>query len=176
MFNKGPKAPSFTRRDLIFGIVNRFQKRDTPKDRTGFGPEAREIDQLIQKGDYTKAISLLRHLLQKSPDHVQARQKLGYCLLQKMDLEQSIQVFEEILGVRENDNFSFLYLGLALAKQGKKDEAIETWKKYFNVDQPYIQRAINVQIALYETDGPGSVEDMVESVEQAIADQEKEDW
>ncbi|HMB30487.1 MAG TPA: tetratricopeptide repeat protein [Desulfohalobiaceae bacterium] len=176
MFKKGPKVQSFTRRDLIFGILNRFQKRDTPRDRTGFSPEAREIDHLIQKKDFQKAIPLLRTLLQKSPDHLQAKQKLGYCLLQQKDYETSLQVFEEILKDREQDNFSLLYYGLALAKLGKKNEAVETWKKYFNIDQPYIQRAINIQIALYETDGPGSLDDMVESIEQAIADQEREDW
>jgi tetratricopeptide (TPR) repeat protein len=131
---------------------------------------------MIQQKDYPQAITALKQLVQKSPDHLQAQQKLGYCLLRQEELEAAIHLFKDILQNLESDNFSLLYLGLALAKQGKTQEALATWKRYFNIDQPYIQRAINLQIALSETDDQGSNDDVVACLEEAIAAQEKADW
>ena len=118
---------------------------------------------------------MLRETLRKSPDHFQSGQKLGYCLMKLGELKRASEVFDQLLDIRPRDNFSHLYLGLIRARQGDSGSALRQWKQYFNVDQPIIQRALNLQAALYESGGPSSASDMAEHIEQAIEEQHSSD-
>ncbi len=163
------RRQKYSRRDFLFGMVNRFRKESWAEG-TGYDPSSREADPLIRDGDYARAADILRDHLSRSPDNLQARQKLAYCHLRLEELEASIREFRTVLRERHQDNFTNLYLGLALAKQGRADQAVACWREYFNINHPIIQRAVNVQISLHEANS-ADVQDMADSIEQALREQ-----
>ncbi len=164
------RRQKYSRRDFLFGMVNRFRKEDEWGESTGFDPSSREADSLIRDGEYSRAMEILNRHLTKSPDNLQARQKLAYCHLHLGELEESVREFRTILRERQQDNFTNLYLGLALAKQGRAEQAIACWREYFNINHPIIQRAVNLQISLHEVNS-ADTRDMVDSIEEAIQEQ-----
>ena len=164
------RRQKYSRRDFLFGMLNRFRRDEAWVESTGFDPSSREADPFIREGEYDQAVDILRSHLAKSPDNLQARQKLAYCYLRQEELEASIREFRTILRDRQQDNFTNLYLGLALAKQGRMEQAIVCWREYFNINHPIIQRAVNLQISLHEV-GSAEIKDMVDSIEEAIAEQ-----
>lgn len=165
------KPKTYSRRDFLFGMINRYRSDAFWGESTGYDPGTREADAYLKAGDFAKGAELLEEMLSKSPDHIQARQKLAYCYLKTDKAEQAASELNKVLQRGREDNFTFLYLGLALAKLGRLGDAVETWKNYFNVDRPLIQRALNLQIALYDSDA-ATPEDMVQSIEQAIEEQQ----
>lgn len=163
----------YTRRDLLFGMLDRWGAKDTPRERTGFDSLSRDIDDLVRRGRYRDAIPPLQRLLAESPGHERARRKLGFCYVMIGRLEEGIDVLSSVLESRGKDNFVLLYLGLAHAWRGEPERAVEAWRGYFNVDRPLVQRAVNLQIALYDGGMQTSAEEMADSVQQAIREQEE---
>lgn len=138
-------------------------------------PLGKSIDSLMAQGRFAEASTKLRRLLDKSPDHVQARRKLGYCLMQTGQRAEAEQELSTILTHYPHDPFALLHQGLNLVVQRRLPEAISVWRKYFNTDQPVIQRAVNLQIALFETGGPSEPEEVAAHIQQAIAEQQDMD-
>jgi tetratricopeptide (TPR) repeat protein len=169
------RTKSFTRRDILFGLKNRFKQTESPLRTAEIDGTARDVNELIRKERYAEAVDMLRNTLRKSPDHFQAGQKLGYCLMKLGELDRASEVFDQLLDIRPGDNFSHLYLGLVRARQGDPESALQHWKQYFNVDQPIIQRALNLQAALFQSGAPSTAADMAEHVEQAIEEQHSSD-
>jgi len=166
---------AFSRRDIFRALTGRLRQDATPAFPTGIDPLSKAIDHLINQGRYSEASTRLQSLLAKSPDHVQARRKLGYCLFQIGKVSEAEQTFAHILTQTPHDSFALLHQGLTLAKQDRIAEAVAVWRRYFNTDQPVIQRAVNLQIALFETGGPSDSEDMVNHIQKAIAEQQQSD-
>jgi len=164
------RRQKYSRRDFIFGMLNRFRSDDAWGEDPGFDPSSRDADPLIREGSYDEAVEILQKQLDKSPDNLQARQKLAYCYLRQGELEACIREFRIVLRERRQDNFTNLHLGLAFAKQGRADQAIACWRDYFNINHPIIQRAVNLQISLHEV-GSADPRDMDNSVEEAIREQ-----
>ena len=156
-------------------LTGRLRQDVTPAAPTGLDPKAKSIDRLIAEGRYAEAATNLRHMLDKSPDHVQARRKLGYCLMQTGQTAAAEQELTAILSHYPHDPFALLHHGLNLVRQSRIAEAISVWREYFNTDQPVIQRAVNLQIALFETGGPSDPEEMADHIQQAIAEQQSMD-
>lgn len=166
---------NFSRRELLLGLFSRWQSRDIPGGKTGFGVLEREIDSLLQARDFARAVEMLQELLQISPEHLQARNKLGYCLLQTGALAAAAQELQTVLDKKPEDNFALLYLGLTLAWQGDPDQALAYWAEYYNPEQPLIQREINLLLALKNTSGLSQPEDVAQRVQQAIEKQHRLD-
>lgn len=164
------RRQKYSRRDFLFGMVNRFRSDDAWGEGPGFDLSSRDADPLIREERYDEAVEILRKQLDKSPDNLQARQKLAYCYLRQEELEACIREFRIVLRERRQDNFTNLHLGLAFAKQGRADQAITCWREYFNINHPIIQRAVNLQISLHDV-GSADPQDMDKSVEEAIQEQ-----
>ncbi|MFP4213508.1 MAG: tetratricopeptide repeat protein [Desulfohalobiaceae bacterium] len=166
---------SYSRRDLLLGLFGKLRGADVPGGKTGFSSREREIDALLKQGDYAAAIPQLEELLQISPDHIQARQKLGYCLLQNQRPEAAAREMQTALQEKPGDNFCLLYLGLALAWQDDLEQALYYWEQYFDPGQTLIQREINLVLALQDTSGLDSGREIAQRLEQAISRQHKKD-
>lgn len=169
------KTKKLSRRDILFGFRRNFRQQDSSSGKTGFGLEAREVDELMARGEYEEAQKVLWQVLQKSPDHLQARKNLGYCLLKTNAPVEAEKQLHAVLKEKSNDPFSLLYLGLALVKQKRTAEAISWWKEYFNPDQPIINRVLNMQISLFDMGSLGSETEIEKSVEMAIKEQQHSD-
>lgn len=169
------RTKSFTRRDILFGLRNRFKQTESPLRTSEIDGPSRDVNALIAHERFAEAADQLRAILKKSPDHFQAGQKLGYCLMKLGELDRAAGILEQLLEIRPRDNFAHLYLGMIRARQGSSESALAHWKEYFNVDQPIIQRALNLQLALHESGGPSTASDMAEHVEQAIQEQHSSD-
>lgn len=165
----------YSRRDILFGFRRNFKNRDSTATSTGLGLKAKEIDDLMAAGHFAQAREALQAILAKSPDHIQARKNLGYCLLRTNRLEEADSEFRTVLTSSPNDNFSLLNLGLVLVKQGRVAEAISWWKGYFNPDQPIINRVLNLQISLFDMGSLGSPDEIEKSLETAIREQKASD-
>ena len=153
-------------------MAGRLRQDATPGSPTGMDPLGKSIDSLIAQDRFAEALTKLRQLLDKSPDHVQARRKLGYCLMQTGQTTEAEHELGTLLAHHPHDPFALLHQGLNLVIQRRLPEAISMWRKYFNTDQPVIQRAVNLQIALFETGGPSDPEEVAAHIQQAIAEQQ----
>jgi Flp pilus assembly protein TadD len=165
----------FSRRDILKVFAGHMKQDATPASQTGIDPLSRSIDQHIEIGDYDQAVEKLKALLQKSPDHIQAHRKLGFCLLQIGHTVEAEKVFAGILRHLPHDSFALLHQGLNLAQQNRLTEAIDLWRQYLNTDQPIIQRAVNLQIALHETGAPADPQEVADQILTAIATQQTMD-
>lgn len=86
--------------------------------------------------------------------------------------DEALNAFAAILEHRPGDNSAVLFSGLARARQGDLDGALDFWKLFLDFDKLRIQRELNVTIALCETGDRPEALAAAESVERAIADQE----
>lgn len=166
---------TFSRRDIFRALTGRLRQDATPAFPTGLDPLSKGIDHLVDTGHYQEALAKLHSLLNKSPDHIQARRKAGYCLLQLGRYVEAEQTFTDILVHHPQDPFTLLHQGLSLVRQDRLSEAIVVWRRYFNTDQPIIQRAVNLQIALFETGGPSESEEVARHIQEAVAEQQHVD-
>ncbi|MFW6244170.1 MAG: hypothetical protein ACOC15_03440, partial [Desulfovibrionales bacterium] len=66
-------------------------------------------------------------------------------------------------------------LGLVLARSGSREEALAAWKRYRNIDQPLILRAVNLLLGREEIGEGDAAEEMVAEVEAAIEAQQQAD-
>lgn len=140
----------FTRREFLTGLLNHFQKKDILDQKTGLDNLSRQADQYLLDSNYPRATEYLKEILSRSPEHIQAQRKLGYCYLQIGDPDSAIQEFKSVLDRLQKDNFSLLYLGLSLCKKNQLDAAFYYWKQHFDVNRTQIQRILNLYIAHYE--------------------------
>ncbi len=153
-------------------LAGRMRQDATPASLTGRDPLARTIDRLIAREDFEHAADKLRELLNQSPDHVQARRKLGYCLLRTGRHQEAEEAFARILNKHPRDPFALLYQGVTMAQCDRLSEAVAVWRRYFNTDQPVIQRAVNLQVALFDSGGPKDGREAAEHILQAVTDQQ----
>lgn len=167
------KSSRFSRRDLFKGFMRHVRGRWEEDQGSGLDPEAVRCDGLLKEKKYQEAARCFEACLENEPEHVEALQKLGYCLMKQGDTGRARQIWARLLGFKPGDQFALLYTGLSLAMEGQAQEAVQVWKKYFNISQPHIQREINLILALYERGEELDARDMVSSMEEAIARQKQ---
>jgi len=166
---KNQTANTVSRRNLLFGLVNRFRgSEESGAQVSGITREALEADAMAGRDEFTKAAEAYRRILETSPEAYETRAKLGWCLYKAGKLVQAKVEFKRVL--RKTDNrLARLYLGLCLARQGDLPAAAQAWEDYFNPDEPGIMREINWVKAGLET---GNAPDPVEAAQlvEAAAD------
>lgn len=150
MSASGKKAPGVSRRDLLFGLVNRLRgPAEDGRQLSSLAAQEIEADNLAATGDYAKATQVYRSLLVAHPQLAEARAKLGRCLYASGRL---VQAKVELLRARREGAgpAAVLYLGLCLAREGYLGKAAVAWKDYFNAERPELMREINVFLAQLE--------------------------
>lgn len=172
MSNKEKKT-RLSRRDLLFRPFKGLREQDHVQSLSGLDSLHFQADQALKKGRFAEAATQYEQCLDKNPEDIEARKRLGLSLYRQGRLDESREHFERALSQREGDSFSLLYLGLVHASLGNLKRAVIVWNEYFNLDQPLILREINLQKALLESDSPPSAEEVVASIEEAIEEQKK---
>lgn len=180
--NREKDQGGLSRRELLFGAVKRLRRDEEWRE---IREEERAKDKRtttllmegnkhLEHGDYKAAAEQYRACVKHESGFLEAHRRLGYCLYRLGRYIQAKVEFERVLYNRNSDNFSCLYLGLCLARLGKAEKAAAVWKNYFNPDEIDIQREINVQLALLETDHPPSPEEMSDAVEGVVEERKQE--
>lgn len=82
----------------------------------------------MQRGNTEQALQYLNSTLNSSPNHFKSRLYRGGILFNEGKLEEAAQDFRQALEVREDPQVHY-YLGLTLARMGRRDEAIEHFSR-----------------------------------------------
>jgi len=165
------KKTRLSRREFLFGFKHRFSLEPTQYTSIVHGP-AKKADDFLNQGKYLDAKEIYLEMLKKNPDNLVVRQKLAYCYYKLGDIQKALKEFLELRKRGVKNNFSSLYLGLCFAYMDDMENAINSLKKFFDITKPIVQRAINLQIALYDSN-MAKKEDLINSIEQAIKEQSK---
>jgi cytochrome c-type biogenesis protein CcmH/NrfG len=90
-----------------------------------------EAIQLVQSGtEPMKGIMLLREVLEKDSNNVQAHFYLGTFSIQSQQFDKAVTRFERVLKLDPARTEAWFYLGVAWQELGDADKAIECLEKY----------------------------------------------
>ncbi len=168
------KKTRFSRRDFLFGFRRRMLNNIDNIPTSLMMKEAKEADEFLRQGDFSQAKKLLEKVVKKRKDNMVARQKLAYCYYRLNEIKRAKEEFLKLKKMGVTSNLLCLYLGLCYAHEGDLSQAISHLKGFFDISKPIIQRAINLQIALFDSK-MADKEDLISSIEQAIAEQQRMD-
>ena len=168
------KDRKLSRRDLFRGLFQKVQGGDSlEKKSSGVDPDMVYADRLLREGQYDKAAHLYSRMLKKEPRHLEAMRNMGYCHFMLGNYTGARQAWEKLLGFRPRDNFALLYTGLACARQGDAQGAMESWQLYYDIRKPLVQREINLILARQERGEELDAREMADSVQEALEKQKK---
>jgi tetratricopeptide (TPR) repeat protein len=163
------KQNKLSRRNFLRGIVKRMKFEHLEEEQiSGLNPTLASADQALKQGNYVHAARLYTQYLEKEPAHLEALQKAGYSYFRLGEMNKARNYWSKVLEIRPKNNFAVLYMGLSFAREGKLQDAIQMWQSYFNINQPLIQREINVTLALYEAGEKLDAEEVAANIEKAI--------
>ncbi len=90
------------------------------------------------KGDFEKAIPLLKEALANKPDDTGYHENLGICYAMKGDYDNSIKEFETSLQlkkvIKKEDARIYMNLGLSWQNKGDKQKSDDYFQKAFQID------------------------------------------
>ena len=101
----------------------------------------------INQEKYKEAIPLYEDYLEKHPDEIVPRTKLGFAYLKTGRLDEAILEFKQVLKSRPGEPFSILYLGQVYLNKKEFDNAIETWETARDKNLPEVEKEIRRQKA-----------------------------
>jgi len=165
------KKARFSRREFLFGFRQRFSVQ-LPQTTSCLHSDAKKADEYLAQENYKDAKKIYLKMIEQRADNLVARQKLAYCYYKLGDIKNALKEFLELRKRGVKSNFTSLYLGLCFAHIGDVENAIKSLKNFFDITKPIVQRAINLQIALYESN-MAKKDDLINSIEQAIEEQSK---
>ncbi|CCO23535.1 tetratricopeptide repeat protein [Maridesulfovibrio hydrothermalis] len=170
---KKPKKVS--RRGFLFGGFRKKDDREQPQSAAKpIAAKEVNLDTLAQgnvayeNGRYEEAAEKYKEFIKTEPQNAEARKRLGHCLYKSGKYIQAKVEFERSIRILGKDNFSYLYLGLLLCRAGAGQKALPVWKLYFDPENITLQREINLQIAMIESDPEASFEDAANMIEKII--------
>jgi len=88
-----------------------------------------EGNNLLLKGDLSKAVLKLQKLLFLQPDHYRGRFKLGLALAKQEKYLQAESVFRTAIALIPENSFAYYCYGLTLSRQEKMEKAEEAFRK-----------------------------------------------
>ncbi|WP_027723433.1 tetratricopeptide repeat protein [Maridesulfovibrio zosterae] len=172
----GKKKPQkLSRRGFLFGGFRNKEDREQPQSAAKpIAAKEVDLDTLAQANvayenkRYEEASEKYKEFIKTEPQNADARKRLGHCLYKCEKYIQAKVEFERAIRILGKDNFSYLYLGLLLCRAGAGKKSIPVWRLYFDPENITLQREINLQIALLESDPEASFVDAADMIEKII--------
>ena len=91
-----------------------------------------------------KGIGILKDVLNKDPENVDAMTNLGYFAIQSGQFEKAVERFEKVLSIDPQNAEAYIYLTDAYLSQEKVEKGIETLEKYKSlVDDPIVIKQVD---------------------------------
>ncbi|WP_432738173.1 tetratricopeptide repeat protein [Maridesulfovibrio sp. FT414] len=169
------KPQKLSRRGFLFGGFRDKNDREQPQSAAKpIAAKEINLDTLAQANvayenkRYDEASEKYKEFIKTEPQNPDARKRLGHCLYKTGKYVQAKVEFERAIRILGKDNFSYLYLGLLLCRAGAGKKAVPVWKLYFDPENITLQREINLQIAMIESDPEASFEDAADMIEKII--------
>jgi len=86
-----------------------------------------------------KGIGILKEVLNKDPENINALTNLGYFAIQSGQFEKAIERFNKVLSIEPKNAEAFLYLTDAYLSQGDEKKGLETLRRYKSLlDDPHL--------------------------------------
>ncbi len=160
-----------SRRSFLFGAVKRYKKEalNAPAATTADAVSVmKEANGLYLYEEWEDARLKYTECLKSDKNDADVRYRLGVCLYKVGKYRQAKLEFERTLRIDRGYQDAFLYLGLTIVRLGKPEKAVALWKQYFNPLAITVQRELNLQIGLLESDVNDPPDVIAEAVEAAI--------
>jgi cytochrome c-type biogenesis protein CcmH/NrfG len=91
-----------------------------------------------------KGIGILKEVLNKDPENVDAMTNLGYFAIQSGQFEKAVERFEKVLSIDPQNAEAYIYLTDAYLSQEKIEKGVETLEKYKSlVDDPLVKKQVD---------------------------------
>ena len=168
MSNKDSKL---SRRELFGRLVGRSRSDAMAEKSPDSHPSTLRADELLRAGEYQKASELYARLILREPDFSEGYRKLGWCYLRLGETQEARRVLEQLLEQQPDDATALLYVGLSHAHEGAAEKAVTVWQHVHDYNRIVVQREINLVQFLSQSGQVPSAEELVEKIEQAIAEQ-----
>jgi tetratricopeptide (TPR) repeat protein len=134
---------------------------------SGIGREIGEADRLFGEGELEQAREGYKGVLAREPRHVEARVQLMVCHYRLGDLNPAKVCAQQVLQKNPENHTAKLFLGLAWARKGNLEKAMQAWEGYFDMNNRHVLREINVYKALFEEGEELDCEEVVREVEES---------
>ena len=90
-----------------------------------------DADEHFKYGNYLMAIPIYKTELKKDKDNKHIKYNLGICYLNtKINREESIKYFEDVLSDSKDDHEAWIYLGRAFLLNNRIDDAIDAFERF----------------------------------------------
>lgn len=172
---KEKKSQKMSRRGFLFGGLRKIKDRESLKSPAKpIAASGADLNLLAQANlayedrQYEKAAEKYHDFVKIEPDNVDARKRYGHCLYMNGRYVQARVEFSRVIKIIGKDNFSALFLGLCFCRMSKRDKVPATWKEFFNPEQIEVQREVNLQLAMIETEPEMDLNECADMVEQAL--------
>ena len=127
---------------LLFVLLLLVPRVPSEKSDLGSSPtrtvdtKVQEARRLMQSETPMQGILMLRDILEKNPDNVDALWVLGEASMQTGQFEKAVTRFERLISLDKAGDFlvANLYLGEAYAETGDKGKAIESFNRFLESD------------------------------------------
>lgn len=167
------KKSTLSRRELFGRLVGRSRSEAQAEKAPDRHPSTLRADELLRAGDYQNASELYARLVLREPEFAEAYRKLGWCYLRLGETAEARRVLEELLDREPDDATALLYVGLSHAHDGSAEKAVTVWHHVHDYNRIVIQREVNLNLFLAQSGQLPTADELVEKVEQAIAEQNK---
>ena len=127
--------------------------------------ESTGID-LMTKGQFGEAVTVLRNALEVDPGDSKAHLNLGYSLGQTGHMSEAMAEYRKACDLSPDDPIAFAEFALALAQVGKPDEAIANYRKSLALDASNAGVQADLGAMLSEK---GETAEGLEHLEKAVA-------
>lgn len=93
----------------------------------------REIEEMVDSGDYTETIAHCRYILEHFPKHVATYRLLGKALLENRRYHDAADIFQRVLSCIPDDFIAHLGMSIIREEEGSLDNAIWHMERAFEV-------------------------------------------
>jgi tetratricopeptide (TPR) repeat protein/glycosyltransferase involved in cell wall biosynthesis len=115
-------------------------------------PPFETVLQLYQSGNLTEAERCCQHILQRQPDHLEARHALGVIYCRQARSNAAIAEFQRVLAVQPDFAEAWGNLGSALQAQGNLTDAVAHYQHAIALNPNYVDAHQNLAVALKDLD------------------------